>query len=74
MFAAPKDKNGKPELPGGTGDEVAARVVNGNYGKEVLKLHKDGVSDVDIAKKLGIGVGEVRLAISLNGVGGADEA
>ena len=74
MFAAPKDKNGKTELPGIPKDEVAATVVNGNYGSEVVKLHKEGVSDIDIAKKLGIGVGEVRLAISLNGAGGSNEA
>ncbi len=74
MFAAPKDKNGKPELPPDTKDDAAKNVVNGNYGKEVVRLHKSGVSDIDIAKRLGIGVGEVRLAISLNGAGGSDEA
>ena len=40
----------------------------------MLDLHKQGVSDVEIAKKLGIGVGEVRLAISLSDAGGNDEA
>lgn len=74
MFAAPKtegETNG--DASGGT-DMVAASVVGGKYGKDVLKLHKEGMSDVDIARKLGIGVGEVRLAISLSDAGGADEA
>lgn len=74
MFAAPKDKNGRTELPGVAKDDVAVNVVNGNYGKEVVRLHKSGLSDVDIAKKLGIGVGEVRLAVSLSGAGGSNEA
>lgn len=74
MFAAPKDKNGKTELPGLPKEEEAAAVVTGNYGREVLKLHNEGVSEVDIAKRLGIGVGEVRLAISLNGGGSGSEA
>ncbi len=74
MFAAPKDKNGKTELPGLPKEEEAAAVVTGNYGREVVKLHNEGVSEVDIAKRLGIGVGEVRLAISLNGGGSGSEA
>ena len=33
--------------------------------RRILMLHDEGFSDVEIAKKLGIGVGEVRLMISL---------
>ncbi len=33
----------------------------------VLELHQSGMSDVDIARELGIGVGEVRLKIDLAG-------
>lgn len=32
----------------------------------ILDMHKNGMNDVDIARKLDIGVGEVRLIISLN--------
>lgn len=76
MFAAPKDKNGKPDLPVSPAvtpkDNDAASFVTVNYGKDVVRLHKEGISDVDIAKRLGIGVGEVRLAISLSEAGGSD--
>ena len=74
MFAAPRDdkaKDGKDD-PSSKGSSSSA--VNGSYGKDIIALHKEGVSDIDIAKKLGIGVGEVRLAISLNDTGDADEA
>ncbi len=33
--------------------------------KRILMMHDEGFSDIEIAKKLGIGVGEVRLMISL---------
>ncbi|MBQ8956518.1 MAG: hypothetical protein IJ075_06085 [Lachnospiraceae bacterium] len=70
MFAAPE---GAGDIKGGS-DDLAASVVNGKYGNDILRLHNEGVSEVDIAKKLGIGVGEVRLAISLNDTGAKDEA
>ncbi len=71
MIGAPKDKNGKPDLPDNNPkDNAATNFVTVNYGKDVVRLHKNGVSDVDIAKRLGIGVGEVRLAISLSEAGG----
>lgn len=69
MFAAPGAVDGK-----NTGAQNAAAMVNGKYGKEIIRLHKAGVSDIDIAKRLGIGVGEVRLAISLNDNGAPNEA
>ncbi|MCR5774987.1 MAG: hypothetical protein K6G42_07880 [Lachnospiraceae bacterium] len=74
MFAAPKNGSEKNSVKKSGQDDVAASVVNGNYGREILSLHKQGISDIDIAKKLKIGVGEVRLAISLNDAGGEDEA
>ncbi len=75
MFAAPKDKNGKTALPGAASkDNSAQNFVTRSYGEDVIRLHKEGVSDVNIAKRLGIGVGEVRLAISLNGGVGSNEA
>lgn len=40
--------------------------ANTNSNKEkILQLHHDGKSDVDIAKELGLGIGEVRLIIGL---------
>lgn len=36
-----------------------------NVNQEILTMHKEGMSEVDIARKLGMGVGEVRLVIGL---------
>ena len=36
-----------------------------NNNDRILHLHKEGVSNVDIAKELGLGVGEVKLVINL---------
>ena len=33
--------------------------------KEVISLHKDGFNDVEIAKKCGIGIGEIKLILGL---------
>ena len=35
--------------------------------RKILKLHENGLSDVEIAKKLNIGIGEVRLILNLFG-------
>lgn len=37
----------------------------GNNNKKILDLHAGGMSNVDIAKELGIGIGEVKLVIDL---------
>ena len=36
-----------------------------NNNDRILRLHKEGVSNIDIAKELGLGVGEVKLVINL---------
>ena len=36
-----------------------------NNNDKILRLHKQGMSSVDIAKELGLGVGEVKLVINL---------
>lgn len=36
-----------------------------NVQRQILALHKEGLSDVEIARNLGMGVGEVRLVIGL---------
>lgn len=39
--------------------------LNENNNDRILRLHKEGYSNVDIAKELGLGVGEVKLVINL---------
>ena len=36
-----------------------------NVNREILAMHREGMSDIDIARNLGMGVGEVRLIIGL---------
>ncbi|MGN0350452.1 MAG: DUF6115 domain-containing protein [Roseburia sp.] len=38
---------------------------NGNHNMDILKLHKEGYSNVQIAQTLDIGIGEVKLVIGL---------
>lgn len=40
-------------------------VVAENNNDKILRLYKEGMSNVDIAKELGLGVGEVKLVINL---------
>ena len=49
-------------------DELDIEPINNN--DEILKMHKQGKSNVAIAKHLGMGVGEVKLVIDLyeNGI------
>lgn len=42
-----------------------AEDLNENNNDRILRLHKEGYSNVDIAKELGLGVGEVKLVINL---------
>lgn len=39
-----------------------------NKNDEILKLHKEGLSVLEISKTLGLGQGEVKLVIGLYGV------
>lgn len=45
--------------------EQTAEEATENNNDRILRLHKEGVSNVDIAKELGLGVGEVKLVINL---------
>lgn len=45
--------------------QPAADDLNENNNDRILRLHKEGYSNVDIAKELGLGVGEVKLVINL---------
>ncbi len=56
--------------PGGGKDEDEAVNKNGDINasdlsEKIMELHEEGISDMDIARKFGIGVGEVRLKIGL---------
>lgn len=46
-------------------ESIPASQVMENNNDKILSLHKQGVSNVDIAKELGLGVGEVKLVINL---------
>ncbi|MDE7001752.1 MAG: hypothetical protein K2P73_15930 [Lachnospiraceae bacterium] len=45
--------------------QPSAGDLNENNNDRILRLHKEGYSNVDIAKELGLGVGEVKLVINL---------
>lgn len=45
--------------------QVSEQEEEENHNKRILALHKEGYNVVDIAKKLGLGIGEVRLVIGL---------
>lgn len=45
--------------------EESAEEEKENHNKEILALHKQGMSDVEIARKFGLGLGEVKLVIGL---------
>ncbi len=55
-----KTRKNSKELP-----EIQTRDAKGNHNDTILKLHKEGKSNVAIAKELGLGVGEVKLVIDL---------
>ena len=38
---------------------------NQNHNMQILSLHAQGASDVEIAKQLGLGLGEVKLVLGL---------
>lgn len=45
--------------------QAPANDLRENNNDRILRLHKEGYSNVDIAKELGLGVGEVKLVINL---------
>jgi hypothetical protein len=52
------------EIPAGVPVETEEE-QSGNNNDRILEMHKAGVDTVDIAKELGLGVGEVKLVINL---------
>ncbi len=66
----PVKKETQPQTGINTGgiiglDTTGADNGNENNNDRILRLHKEGMSNVDIAKELGLGVGEVKLVINL---------
>ena len=64
-----QDETASENHPGGQKDETLKRQKRGsqskNNNKKILELYEQGVENIDIAKKLGLGIGEVRLVIDL---------
>lgn len=58
-FAEPLEAEAEPAA------EEDAEEEKENHNKEILALHKKGMSDVEIARKFGLGLGEVKLVIGL---------
>ncbi len=57
-----------PERPEDSEREESVQLEeDGNLEKRIVNMYDEGFSDVEIARRLGIGVGEVRLIISLFG-------
>lgn len=46
-------------------DESAKESEQNQVNQQILAMHKEGLTDIQIARKLGIGIGEVRLVIGL---------
>jgi len=55
----------EPQVSEDEKDETVKTSERDNINQEILAMHREGVSEVDIARNLGMGVGEVRLIIGL---------
>ena len=44
---------------------MAEQVQTDNHNEQILSFWKEGMSEVEIAKTLGLGLGEVRLVLGL---------
>lgn len=64
-----QDETASENHPGGQKDETLKRQKRGSQSKnnnqKILELYEQGMENIDIAKKLGLGIGEVRLVIDL---------
>lgn len=61
----PENVAGTVKQPEEYAAQPPAGDLNENNNDRILRLHKEGYSNVDIAKELGLGVGEVKLVINL---------
>ena len=55
----------KPQMSEDEEDQTLRTSERDNVNREILAMHREGMSDIDIARNLGMGVGEVRLIIGL---------
>lgn len=53
------------EDPGNADEVIPAMNEKDNHNIAILNLHKQGMGEIEIAKRLGLGIGEVRLVIGL---------
>ncbi len=63
--AAPPPEETAPEEAYEAAEEAEEEPYEGNQNSRILYLHQEGLSDVEIARELGCGLGEVRLVIGL---------
>lgn len=59
-----QQKSAEREIPE-TSEEEEETEDNANHNEKILELHRQGLTDVQIARQLGLGLGEVRLVIGL---------
>ena len=59
-----QQKSAEKEIPE-TSEEEEDTEDNANHNEKILKLRRQGLTDVQIARQLGLGLGEVRLVIGL---------
>lgn len=70
VSAAPVNADSMPDAENKETEESVQKVPKkqterASVQRQILALHKEGLSDVEIARNLGMGVGEVRLVIGL---------
>ena len=61
----PEEEETEAAAGSGQDDMTDDEAEPANNNQRILSLHKEGMSTVDIAKELGLGVGEVKLVIDL---------
>lgn len=59
-----QQKSAEKEIPE-TSEEEEDTEDNANHNEKILELRRQGLTDVQIARQLGLGLGEVRLVIGL---------
>ena len=59
------DNNGEYTEDSDAGIPFKTEDEKGNKKNKILKLHEEGMSNIEIAKNLGLGIGEVKLVIDL---------
>lgn len=63
--AAEELSSASAPMPESVQEEQQKQSERASVQQQILSLHRDGLSDVEIARNLGMGVGEVRLVIGL---------